>query len=153
MNTGIEHINEIGQCSKEQIDNLSSKITQSVKVGNISAIDVLSKIKKIEYLCAEIKKNTKEDVLFELDNYDKEFRLNGVLFIKGSIRTEYDFSNCNHIEYEQIKHDIEQLNAKRKEIEGFLKAIVGKDSVMDSEGNVINQPMKKVTDGVKLSFK
>ena len=153
MNKGISEINRLGVCNKSELDTLIGSVVSSVRDGDYSAMELISTLKKMEYVITEMKKATKKDVLFELSNYEKDFKLNGVSFTKAPVSTTYDFSNCNHNRYNEVKNELDALNGERKELESFLKTISEKNPIMDEEGTVINPPIKKQADGVKLSIK
>lgn len=147
-------LNNLGNLTKSQITQLTGQVVQSVAEGNLDPILTLAHVKKLEVLAKNIKDAIKEDVDFALDKHEKSFTMHSINFVKAATYTKYDYTNCGHVEWEELTAKINLLTERRSKIEKFLQAMPeGAGIVDENSGEILNPPIKKQTMGVRMTIK
>lgn len=105
-------------------------IKQEIKNGNVNPLQGLTVIKRMAKIAEEISKDEeiKESASKELDKHltgnTKSIQLYGATICKAATYTFYDFSECNHPYYNELKSIQEQINNEVKRIEEELKLLI-----------------------------
>lgn len=147
-------LNDLGNLTKSQITKLTGQIVQSVAEGNLDPILTLAQAKKLEVIAKDIKTAIKEDVDFALDKHEKSFTMHSINFVKAPTYTKYDFTNCGHVEWEELTAKINLLIERRNKIEKFLQNMPEDSGILDENtGEVLRPPIKKQTMGVRMTIK
>lgn len=129
--------------AKLRADNIIAK----VEGNEMTAIDVLTKLKYIMEVCKGAIDGIKEYSVTEAQGYDKHesININGAK-VELSNKSEYDFTGCND-DWSIYTAQAEQLKVKIKERETFLKTLTKSITVADEETG----EMKTIKPPVKLS--
>lgn len=146
MDTALSTLSYLPE-TREQQHTFAHKAIEELMNGNHDLLKVWQQMSIIADTLNEIKESAtlKAAVISEIEKYGKEgVTVNGCKLTKGSRRT-FDFSECNHARYNELKQVTEYAKAEMKDIETLLKAL--KESVADaSTGELINPATSTVTE-------
>lgn len=133
--------------TKEGIKETAIAIKTALDEGNVNPLDLKMAFKAIEKLGEQIKEKLAEHSLEEADKYGKSFKFKGANFTVMEAGTKYDYSDCNHAEYNDLVSQIAELNKRKKDIEEELKTIKGSRTIVNEEtGEIITlYPPKKTS--------
>lgn len=148
---------ELFSTSKEGIVLFASKVINEVEAGNADPLRVQIFCKTLEEVAEKIKAGIKDNAKREAQKYgDKPFMHAGAELHLTNTYTVYDYTVCNDSVWLRCHQD-EKVNAEaRKEREAFLRALKEPMEVLDSvsgEVTILRPPVKKVTEGIKVSIK
>lgn len=130
---------------------LAQSVVQDVSEGNLDATQVFIYAKKAEDFFKDVVNNVKPFVAA------KQIQKGGITLYESTIiekkdPDKYDFSVCSDSTYNEMIVEMEQLKAKIKERETFLKALTEPVSTLD--GEIINPPIKTFgSQNVAVSFR
>jgi hypothetical protein len=104
-----------------------------------------------------VKDELRGRVLDELNAYTKgeEVTLFGATFEVIEAGTKYDYSGCNDTEYDDLTAAINELTARRKEREKFLRGIKNATTIVNEEtGELVRilPPVKSSTTTYKTTW-
>lgn len=144
--------------SKKGVDNLAENILQALDNGTVNPLELKAAFKAIEKVAEAIKSKLDEQAVTEANKYEgKTFMFGGnQIELSDSLGVRFDFSNCNHLEYEVLQQEVKERTARMKEIEEELKAMKKpREEVNTETGEVytVYPPIKKSTTGVKITLK
>jgi len=143
MENAISYLNVLPQ-TKEEIKSFASKVKESYLLGEENPLKLHIQLKSFEILLKTIKddKEIKEAILNEVEKYGaKNFEDFGAK-ISITERGTYDYSNCNHSEYNELLKELSELTEKKKKIELMLQSIDRPVGDADT-GEIINPAQKK----------
>ena len=157
METKLEIFNP-SLLTRDGISALTTQITTALDNGDFNPLDFKLAAKGFEKLIEGVKKKVDEAALTEAEKYtEKTFMYKGAQIERvDNLGTKYDYSNCNHPDYDTLLTEIEGLEKKKKEIEEFLKGIKGSLTVVDEgtgEVRTMYPPIKKSSSGIKITIK
>ncbi len=145
------------EISRTGIDVFSDQLIQSVQEGEVNPLELKAMIKSLEMILERTDKATKDNQLRAADLFPgNEFEAYGVKFTKGAVKTEYDYGTCNDPIYLDLFGKAFEAIGKLDERKAFLRALKSPMTIVDdSTGEVrtLQPPLKKVTDGLKISIK
>jgi len=143
--------------SKEGVTLFASKVINSVEAGEIDPLKVQIYCKTLELIAEKIKEGIKDQAKTEAAKYgDKPFLHAGAELHLTSTYTVYDYEACNDSIWDRFDHDAKVNTEARKERETFLRALKEPMEVLDNmtgEVIILRPPVKKSTEGVKVSIK
>lgn len=141
--------------TKEQVENYTKIIRESVLNGEVDALDFAAKISALEKLFTTLKSDIliKDCILNEAEKYGKSFEKGNAKFNIKEVGVTYDFSNCNDFEYEKLSVQISELTEKKKTRESFLKGISIDTEVYGSDGVQLLPAIKRSTTQVTVTLK
>lgn len=143
--------------SKEGITLFASKVINEVEEGKADPLKVKLFCKTLTEIADKIDKATKSQQNTEAAKYgSKPFAFAGAELHLTSVHTSYDFTACGDPEWEQMNQQIESLKASIKQREEWLKTMGGPETIISTlTGEVVTiyPPIKKSTEGVKVSIK
>jgi hypothetical protein len=155
-NTAMSVI-ELFNPTKDGITAFVKQVVTEVKNGNVSALRLKLLCKTMESISEKIDKETRQEQINEASSYgDKPFDFHGAEIHLTSVKTEYDYAHCGDPEFETIDSKIKELTKQRKEREEFLKRLTKSELIVDQNSGelvTIKPPVKKQTDGVKVTIK
>lgn len=142
---------------RDEIDLFVHKTVQSVKDGDVNALELKSQLKAFEKAIEEIDKATKDEQLTERMKYrEKVIDLYGCKIELAEVGTKYDYSACGDPYWNDLDKMIKSLSEQKKQRETFLKNISKPIGITDEstggETVVINPPVKSSTTGLKFSI-
>jgi hypothetical protein len=111
--------------TKTQQSIFVGKLIDNVLNGEINPLESEIQMKNIEDVVKAYRSNEeiKEAVLKEAEKYgQKTFETSGATVQIKEVGVKYNFEDCGHLEYNSICDAINQLTAKKKEIEARMKA-------------------------------
>lgn len=146
------------QLNKQGATNLANQLLTALEHGEVNPIDLTLVFKTIEKAKDIVEPKLKELTLQAAESYEgKAFTYNGnFVEVTDSLGVRFDFSNCNHLEYEVLQKEVKERTARMKEIEEELKAMKKpREEVNTETGEVytVYPPIKKSTTGVKITLK
>lgn len=143
--------------SKQGIIAFASRVINEVESGNIDPLKAKLWCKTLQEIADKIDKGTKEYQVKEAAKYgDKPFEFAGAELHLTSTYTEYDYSTCGDMIYNELVKHQKSYNQLVKEREKFLQQLKQSMTIVDEstgETFTINPPVKKQTEGVKVSIK
>ena len=157
MNTDIQLDSEPVALTKEIIRERADSIIQLIDEGHLKATQVALNVKSMTDLFDAIKDELRVRVLDELNVYTKgeEVVLYGAKFEIIEARPTYNYSGCNDPEYNELTQQIEELTAKRKEREKFLRSIKNATTIVNEETGELSRilpPIKSSTTTYKTTW-
>lgn len=142
--------------SKEGITLFASKVINEVEEGKADPLKVKLFCKTLTEIADKIDKATKSQQNTEAAKYgSKPFAFAGAELHLTSVKTEYDYSQCGDQALEILYDQLDQLKKMVTARENFLKALTEPTNIIDEDGQVytVVPPLKKQTEGVKVSIK
>lgn len=144
--------------SKREIVEAANLELKKAIEGEVNPLDMLGAVKSMKLYLEEIEKGLKNhDLAYEeaLKHPEKKILYKNIEFLKTVTYTEYDFSNCNDPELEHLTKQLEEIKEQVKERQTLLKALTKPETFLDEdtgESVVVNPPIKRQTDGLRVSF-
>jgi hypothetical protein len=106
-----------------KVNDAIQHLTKGVEDGLINPLELLTKIRATEKVLDGVLTNIRDLMVTEALKYGKDpIIVNGVEMKVQEAGTKYDYSNCNHPEYNILVNQKNHISDKMKEIEGILKA-------------------------------
>lgn len=142
--------------TKQSINEFSDNLIAPVNEGEQNPLDLFLQLKALEELVKITKDKLKDEALSEAEKHGaKSFELHGVKVEVASVKTDYDFSGCHDEKLFRLEFDLECAKAKVEERKEFLKSLRQAMNIVtdDGEGVTIYPPVKRVTTGIKTTFK
>jgi uncharacterized coiled-coil DUF342 family protein len=157
MNTDIQLDSEPVALTKEIIRERADSIIQLIDEGHLKATQVALNVKSMTDLFDAVKDELRGRVLDELNAYTKgeEVTLFGATFEVIEAGTKYDYSGCNDAEYDELSQQINELTARRKDREKFLRSIKNATTIVNEEtGELVRilPPVKTSTTTYKTTW-
>lgn len=148
METAISQFSVLPN-TKDQVISFSKMLENELLSGNVNPFELLKIKKSIEIVFENVKPLLDELAKEEAAKYnEKTIEFSGIKIDKSST-AKYDYTSCNHPEYNRIVE-------RKKELETFFKAIkepmMMADESTGGEAIQINPPVKSSTDILKISF-
>ena len=144
-----------GKLSKADAKSKADAIIAKVESGEVVALDAITTLAFVAEVVKQARDGIKEMAISEAQKYDKaETIMVAGAKIELSNKSDYDFSGCND-DWSIYTAQMEQLKAKIKEREAFLKTLKGSLAVVDIEtGEMkdIHPPVKLSEQIVKVTF-
>jgi nitrogen regulatory protein PII-like uncharacterized protein len=138
--------------TKDTAAFLTNKITQAVESGETNVLLAAMQINCLELALKQAKENLKEYITTELSKYpEKSIELTAGTITKSNT-TKYDYSNNEDwVKLDKICQDAEKA---KKALEDKLKKIEQGCSLVNEEtGEMIQAPLKLVTDNYRITLK
>jgi len=142
--------------TKEQVENYSRLIRESVLNGEVEPLIFAAQISALEKLFSTLKSDIliKDVILEEAEKYgQKTFKKGNAEFQIREVGVTYDFAGCGDVEWETIDSQIKTLTEKKKARETFLKSLTGEMTVFGEDGVQILPALKKSTTSVVVILK
>jgi len=141
---------------KQGIKQFVGNLLQRMDDGELDPLEIHVKlIKTMEKIAKEVSESEgyKKAVRNSAEAYGKEFQRFGATIKLSEAGTEYDYSNCGHIYYENVCQKIESLKKDKKKYETELKAIkTSKEFIFNEEKHTVYPPVKSSTSSVTVTF-
>ena len=137
---------------------IAQSFIDKVNSGEETAISVAAKAKFITDTFKEVTEAIKPTVIEEVAKYGKDgaTALGGYSVTVKEMGVKYDYSNCQHPQYNRLTAKMELLEKEKKQFEEFLKSIKGHVEVADEEGGEmvkVYPPIKTSTTTPVFTFK
>jgi len=140
-----------------QINVFSDGIIEAIKGGELNPLDVAIQLKAMELASDRIRKETKTELLNEVDKYpEKSFTYNGNTITKAEHGTKYNFSQCGDPMLIDLESKLAEYQKEVDDRKAFLKAIKAPLEVFNSatgEVTFIVPPTKTSVSGINISIK
>ena len=137
---------------------IARSLIDKVNSGEETAISMAAKAKFISDTFKEVSESIKPQVIEEVNRYGKEqvTALGGYSVTVKEMGVKYDYSNCQHPQYNRLLIELSKLEKTKKEFEEFLKSIKGHVEIADEETGemvTIYPPAKQSTTTPVFTFK
>lgn len=121
--------------TQQSIEEYFTNLVVAVKEGNLNALEVFARVKDLEKLSADTKKQIEADAMIEAENHgSKTFSFAGYKFTKTEGRRMIDYTNIP--EYAELKARMKVLEEKHK------NALDSKGVLVDEgTGEIIEKPL------------
>lgn len=140
---------------KGEIASFKEKILNEIDDGNIDALKIHIQLKALESLIKGIVDTPRYKVYLrdEAEKNGKSFEKYGAKIECVEVGTKYNFSQCGHLEYNDLCEKIKELNTKKEEFETLLKAIkTVTPFIVYGEAVELYPPTKTSISSVKVTF-
>jgi len=141
--------------SKEERATFVTMCVEEIESGTRNPLELELMLKNLEETISAIRKHdrVKALVLSEAQKYpERTISFHGAQITKTG-RSAYDFSGCNDSAYSRMIAEQEELKAKIKERETFLKTIKPGIEVADAEtGEMLNPPTVTYTESLTIKL-
>lgn len=142
--------------TKSEINNFSDMLLTAINNGEINPLKIQVQLKAIESVIKKVNESEsyKYAIRESAEKYGaKSFEAFGAKVELAEVGTKYDFSNCNHLEYNDICEKIKALETDKKSLEMTLKTIKQPTPfVIYGEAVEVNPPTKYSTSSIKITF-
>lgn len=142
--------------TKSEINNFSDMLLTAINNGEINPLKIQVQLKAIESVIKKVNESEayKYAIRESAEKYGaKSFEAFGAKVELAEVGTKYDFSNCNHLEYNDICEKIKALETDKKSLEMTLKTIKQPTPfVIYGEAVEVNPPTKSSTSSIKITF-
>jgi len=106
-----------------KVNDAIQHLTKGVEDGLINPLELLTKIRATEKVLNGVLANIKDQIVTEALKYGKEpIIVNGVEMKVQEAGVKYDYSKCNHPEYNILVNQKNHISDKMRDIEAILKA-------------------------------
>jgi hypothetical protein len=106
-----------------KVNDAIQHLTKGVEDGLINPLELLTKIRATEKVLDGVLTNIRDLMVTEALKYGKDpIIVNGVEMKVQEAGTKYDYSKCNHPEYNILVNQKNHISDKMREIEAILKA-------------------------------
>jgi hypothetical protein len=106
-----------------KVNDAIQHLTKGVEDGLINPLELLTKIRATEKVLNGVLANIKDQIVTEALKYGKEpIIVNGVEMKIQEAGVKYDYSKCNHPEYNTMINVKNHISDKMRDIEAILKA-------------------------------
>ena len=130
-------------------------------LASVNSIESLILIKAYKEMFKQVEENVHFEKLLDGDmdmelrrsESEKSFNYGGVVLTQ-KVRNNYNYDNCGHSEYNEIKAQIKTLQARLKEIEVGLQSIIktGMTMVDPDTGEILQPPEISPTMSTSVRF-
>ena len=148
------------QLSKAQQADMAESIINQIEEGEVNPLSIQIGLSAIENVIKTVKASDtyKNSTLTEAEKYgQKSFDLYGASLQIKEVGVKYDFTSCGDPAWNEMNQELEDLKAKMKEREDFLKRTPkdGQTCLDEQTGEVykIYPPLKTSTTSVTTTFK
>ena len=147
-----------GLLTKDGIKDLSNQIISSLDEGNFNPLDFKLAAKGFEKLIESVKEQIDEAAMTEAAKYgQKTFSYKGSeIQVVDNLGVSYDYSECNHPQYNAVMEEFNRISKLKKDLEGELQATKTSRTMIDeSTGEVVTvyPPRKRSKSGIKITIK
>lgn len=142
--------------TKASIEAFAENIVSPVLEGEQNPLELYTQIKALEEALKVAKDKIKDEATKEAEKYgNKPFDFMGVGMQVTSVKTEYDFTGTGDYDLFVLEEQLETAKQKVEDRKATLKTLKTPTPMITSEGEAItvNPPIKKVTTGIKTTFK
>ena len=142
--------------TKQEAESFAYKLTLAVQEGQVNPLEVHVKLNAMKSAIETAQKNVREFVMKEVDKYpEKTIDAYTAKIEKTEVGVKYDFLSCNDIVWMQLMEELNELQAKVKERETFLKTLKAPMNVVANDGEcyTINPPVKSSQSFIKVTLK
>ena len=145
--------------TKTGIKQYAETALNEILDGLVNPLEIKVRLSAMKAVIEEIEKSEeyKTAVLSEAEKYHKEELkdlYNSYVQIK-EVGTKYDYSDCNHPQYNIVSEEIEKLTAKRKSLEKYLQSLTEEEEYINPKtGEIctIHPPSKTSTTSVVITI-
>lgn len=142
--------------TKGEINNFSEMLLNGINSGEIDPLKIHVQLKAIESVIKKVNdsEDYKKAIRTQSEQYgSKSFTAFGAKVELAETGTKYDFSNCNHTEYNDICNQIKALESNKRDLETTLKTIkVATPFIIYGEAVEVTPPTKSSTSSIKITF-
>ena len=142
--------------TKAQMTLFITKVSEELKSGYQNPLDFYLQAKYASETLKKVleDKDIRDLAITEAKKYGKTFESNGnKIEYSENISPKYDFTVCGDRVWEELQAQLSTLQEKIKERETFLKAIPANSTIIDEDGVQLSPPLKKSSEGLRITIK
>ena len=141
--------------NKDNYKAMATQLAEVVEQGIVNPLDAYTRLKAIEAMVSEARKQIDALAKSELSKYDKSEKVvfNAYEVTQREAGVSYDFSVCNDLVHGQLSESVETFKQLLKEREAFLKTIKAPTNLVSEDGEpyTIHPPVKRSTTSIVCS--
>lgn len=140
--------------TKDQIVSFANKLKAEIESGEVNTLDVIKMQKSIEKMFDSIKGTITEYARAEAEKHGKSFQFKGAKIDLVEVGVKYDFTECGHLDYNELCETIEKLNEQKKNFEAMIKTFKEPQNLISINGEAMTvyPPKKTSTSSIKVTF-
>lgn len=146
---------DVANITRENYKEKANQLASIVERGTVNPLDAYTRLRAIEAMVSEARKQIDAMAKIELSKYDKSEKVvfNAYEVTQREAGVSYDFSVCNDFVYGQLSESVETFKQLLKEREAFLKTIKAPTNLVSEDGEpyTIHPPIKKSTTSIVCS--
>ena len=136
----------------------AADLARPLMEGEVDPLEFITKLKGLQAALSEVEKNkeVRDLVLQEISKHGKEASWHGARLAPREVGVKYDYSQCGDPVYNDLVSQRQELDAKIKEREAFLKSVPpGTTMVWDETGEifVLYPAVRMATGSYAVTFK
>ena len=117
--------------SKNEIQSFAESMIRNFDESSKDPLQMLAFISKMKTMLDVIEKGLTEKSMNDLNSYGGKHTAFGIDFQISEVGVKYDYSE--NIKWVELNNQISELDAKRKEMESFIKGIKSSFTQVDEE--------------------
>jgi hypothetical protein len=141
--------------SAEGIAKFAHKVITEVEEGRADALRVAILMKTLEKIYERVNDKLGPYYRTAAEKFgEKPFPYHGAEVVVADTGTRYDYTECNHPGWNDLKKTADETKAQMDDYETLLKALKSPtDLIIEGEGVTVNPPTKKAKAGIKITIK
>lgn len=146
---------DFANVNKDNYKAMATQLAEVVEQGIVNPLDAYTRLKAIEAMVSEARKQIDAMAKSELSKYDKSEKVvfNAYEVTQREAGVSYDFEACKDLEWNDLNRTLEVIKIQLKEREAFLKSLKSNLDIVDLDGvaTTIHPPVKKSTTSIVCS--
>ena len=140
--------------TKEQVSLFANKLKSELENGEVNPLEVITMQKAIEKVFDAVKPTLTELARTEAEKHGKSFEFKGAKIECIEAGVKYDFSECGHLDYNDLCEKINQLTEAKKNYEAMIKTYKEPQNLISLTGDVMTvyPPKKTSTSSIKVTL-
>ena len=140
--------------TKEQVSLFANKLRTELENGEVNPLEIITMQKAIEKVFDAVKPTLSELARAEAEKHGKSFDFKGAKIECVEVGTKYDFSECGHLDYDDLCEKINQLTEMKKNYETMIKTYKEPQDLVSIDGEVMTvyPPKKTSTSSIKVTL-
>ena len=140
--------------TKEQVSLFANKLRTELENGEVNPLEIITMQKAIEKVFDAVKPTLSELARAEAEKHGKSFDFKGAKIECVEVGTKYDFSECGHLDYDDLCEKINQLTEMKKNYETMIKTYKEPQDLVSIDGEVMTvyPPKKTSTSSIKVTI-
>jgi hypothetical protein len=137
-----------------EVARFSKSLIEAVKSGNVNPLELTVQLHALTKVYELVREEIEENILKEADKYpEKVIERYGARIEKAEVGVKYDYSTSRDPEWEMLASEAMLFAERKKEREGFLRALKGPFTMLNKDTGQIDDirpPIKTSKSGIKI---
>ena len=140
--------------TKEQVATFAAKLENELQSGSVNPLDIIHVQKCFEKAFEKVKPTLSELARNEAEKYGKSFDYKGAKIELAEVGVKIDYSQCGHLDYNDLCAKIDKLLEQKKNYETMIKTYKEPQNLISIGGEVMTvyPPTKTSTSSIKVTI-